>query len=123
SKESVTAFLIQTDYLMSSGFKCSDNEMNQIHDMIYYTLRCLSLGGYLVDCPQLERLGYGGDGNASTPTAQIMFELAPLYNNWLQAGHDSLREDGGMTHTAPHPYPAGGGPCWCGFIITATWQT
>ena len=40
--------------------------------MIYYTLRCLSLGGYLVDCPQLERLGYGGDGNASTMTAQTM---------------------------------------------------
>ena len=123
SKESVTAFLIQTDYLMSSGFKCSDNEINQIHDMIYYTLRCLSLGGYLVDCPQLERLGYGGDGNASTPTAQIMFELAPLYNNWLQAWDDCIREDGGMPHTVPNPYPAGGGPYWCGFIITATWQT
>ncbi len=123
SKESVTAFLIQTDYKMTSGFECSDNEINQIHDMIFYTLRCLSLGGYLVDCPQLERLGYGGDGNASTPTAQIMFELAPLYNNWLQAWDDCIREDGGMPHTAPNPYPAGGGPYWCGFIITASWNT
>ncbi len=123
AKESVTAFLIQTDYKMTSGFECSDSEINQIHDMIFYTLRCLSLGGYLVDCPQLERLGYGGDGNASTPTAQIMFELAPLYNNWLQAWEDCIREDGGMPHTAPNPYPAGGGPYWCGFIITATWNT
>jgi len=123
SKKSVTAFLIQTDYKMSSEFECSDKEINQIHDMIYYTLRCLSLGGYLVDCPQIERLGYGGDGNASTPTAQIMFDLAPLYNNWLQAWDDCIREDGGMPHTAPNPYPAGGGPYWCGFIITATWET
>ena len=123
AKESISAFLIQTDFKMSSGFECSDPEMNQIHDMIYYTLRCLSLGGYLVDCPQIERLGYGGDGNASTETAQIMFGLAPLYNNWLQAWGDCIREDGGMPHTAPNPYPAGGGPYWTGFIISATWNT
>ena len=28
-----------------------------------------------------------------------------------------------MPHTAPNPYPAGGGPFWCGFIITASWKT
>lgn len=123
SNENVTALLIQTDYKMASGFECSDNEINQIHDMIYYTLRCLSLGGYLVDCPQIERLGYGGDGNASTQTAQVMFELAPMYTNWLQAWGDCIRDDGGMPHTAPNPYPAGGGPYWCGFIITASWKT
>lgn len=123
SKEDITAYLIQTDYKMSSGFECSDNEINRIHDMIYYTLRCLSLGGYLVDCPQIERLGYGGDGNASTQTAQVMFELAPMYANWLQAWGDCIRDDGGMPHTAPNPYPAGGGPYWCGFIITASWKT
>ena len=91
--------------------------------MIWYTLQCLSLGGDLVDCPHLERLGYGGDGNASTLTAQTMFNLSPLYNNWLQAWADVIRDDGGMPHTAPNPYPAGGGPYWCGFIITATWNT
>lgn len=52
-----------------------------------------------------------------------MFNLGPLYNNWLQAWADVIREDGGMPHTAPNPYNAGGGPYWCGFIITASWQT
>jgi alpha-L-rhamnosidase len=28
-----------------------------------------------------------------------------------------------MPHSAPNPYPAGGGPYWCGFIITASWKT
>jgi len=28
-----------------------------------------------------------------------------------------------MPHTAPNPYKAGGGPYWCGFIITASWRT
>lgn len=122
-KETMSAFLIHTGYTDSSSFECSDSDMNRIHDMLKYTLRCLSLGGYLVDCPQIERLGYGGDGNASTLTAQTMFDLAPLYSNWLQAWYDCVRDDGGMPHTAPNPYPAGGGPFWCGFIITASWQT
>jgi alpha-L-rhamnosidase len=121
--ESVTAYLIHTDYKTASDFRCSDDDINRIHNMIFYTLRCLSLGGYLVDCPQIERLGYGGDGNASTETAQMMFDLAPLYTNWLQAWGDCIREDGGMPHTAPNPYPAGGGPYWCGFIISASWKT
>lgn len=119
----IKAHLIHTGYRRASSFECSNPEINKIHDMINYTLRCLSLGGYIVDCPQIERLGYGGDGNASTETAQIMFDLAPLYSNWLQAWADCIRDDGGMPHTAPNPYPAGGGPYWCGFIITASWKT
>ena len=119
----VTAHLIRTGYSGKSEFSCSDKDMNAIHDMIQYTLECLTLGGYMVDCPQIERLGYGGDGNASTLTAQTMFNLAPLYRNWMQAWRDSMKEDGSMPHTAPNPYTAGGGPFWCGFIVTASWQT
>ena len=122
-KENITAYLIHTGYREAATFECSDSDLNTIHNMLFYTLRCLSIGGYLVDCPTLERLGYGGDGNASTLTAQTMFDLGPLYSNWLQAWGDVVREDGGMPHTAPNPYPAGGGPYWCGFIITATWKT
>lgn len=123
SGDDISSYPIRTGYNLASSFECSDPDMNAIHDMIFYTLQCLSLGGYLVDCPQIERLGYGGDGNASTETAQTMFDLAPLYRNWLQAWGDCLREDGGMPHTAPNPYRAGGGPYWCGFIITASWRT
>ncbi len=123
SNESITAYLIHTGFELASGFQCSDPELNKIHDMVFYTLQCLSMGGDLVDCPTVERLGYGGDGNASTETAQTMFNLNPLYVNWLQAWADCIREDGGMPHTAPNPYKAGGGPYWCGFIITASWRT
>ena len=123
SSESIKAYLVHTGFELASGFQCSDPEMNKIHDMIFYTLQCLSIGGDLVDCPTIERLGYGGDGNASTATAQTMFNLNPLYANWLQAWADCVRDDGGMPHTAPNPYKAGGGPYWCGFIITASWKT
>ncbi len=121
--ESIKAYLVRTGFEAASSFECSDSDLNVIHDMLNYTLECLSIGGDFVDCPQIERLGYGGDGNASTLTAQTMFNLGPLYNNWLQAWEDAIRDDGGMPHTAPNPYRAGGGPYWCGFIITASWQT
>ncbi|MDY9918468.1 MAG: family 78 glycoside hydrolase catalytic domain [Proteiniphilum sp.] len=119
----IKGHLVHTDFEVASSFECSDDDMNRIHDMVAHTLRCVGLGGYLVDCSHLERLGYGGDGNASTPTAQTMFNLAPLYSNWLQAWEDVIREDGSMPHTAPNPFSAGGGPYWCGFIISASWNT
>ena len=123
SIDSVKAYLVRTNFEVASGFECSDPDLNTIHNMLNYTLQCLSIGGDLVDCPQIERLGYGGDGNASTLTAQTMYNMNPLYVNWLQAWADVVRDDGGMPHTAPNPYPAGGGPYWCGFIITASWNT
>ena len=97
--DSVKAYLIHTDYRIASSFKSSDQDLNKIHDMILYTLRCLSLGGYLVDCPQVERLGYGGDGNASTPTAQTMFNLGPF----IQAGWTTGLTVSGLTAECPTP--------------------
>lgn len=119
----ITACLIHTDYTGNSSFSCSDSDLNAIHNMIHYTLECLMIGGNMVDCPHVERLGYGGDGNASTLTGQTMFNLSPTYMNWMQAWSDCMRDDGSLPHTAPNPFSAGGGPYWCGFIITASWQT
>lgn len=123
SKDDVKAELIHTAFSEASSFECSDPEINVIHDMMQYTLKCLSIGGVFVDCPQFERLGYGGDGNSSLATASTMYDLSPLYYHWLQAWEDELRKDGSLPHVAPHPnHRPGGGPFWCGFIITAAWN-
>lgn len=119
----IEACLIHTDYSGNASFECSDPDLNAIYNMMAYTMRCLTLGGYMVDCPQIERLGYGGDGNASTPFVQTLFNMAPTYINWMQAWADCQRPGGSMPNTAPNPYTAGGGPYWDGFIITASWQT
>ena len=119
----ITGRAITTGYDGDSSFECSDADMNAIHNMIHKTVKALTLGGYMVDCPHIEKLGYGGDGNASTPTFQTMYNVSPLYLNWLMAWADSQREDGDMPHTAPNPNRAGGGPFWCEFIIIASWQT
>lgn len=120
--EDIKAMRMRTDYVRTSSFESSDKELNAIHDMVAYTLENLAFDGYMVDCANIERLGYGGDGNASALTFQTMFDASPLYVNWLQAWNDVIREDGGLPHTAPCPQRAGGGPYWCGFIVQAPWR-
>lgn len=123
ANKQINAYLIHGDYQPASTFRCSDNDLNAIHDMIRYTISCLTFSGYQVDCPHLERAGYGGDGNSSTNVSQTMYDMAPTYINWLQTWHDSMREGGSLPHVGPNPGAGGGGPYWCGFIVQAPWRT
>lgn len=113
---------MRTDYPMTAGFRCSDPELNAIHDLVARSLENLAFDGYMVDCASIERLGYGGDGNASTLSLSCLADVSPLYLNWLQAWADAQRPDGGLPHTAPNPYSAGGGPYWCSFLVQASWR-
>lgn len=123
SKNQIKSYLIHGDYQPAATFRCSDNELNAIHDMVSHTLRCLTFSGYMVDCPHLERAGYGGDGNSSTQALQTMYDVSPTYMNWLQVWKDAMREGGSLPHVAPNPGAGGGGPYWCGFIVLAPWRT
>lgn len=116
------ALQISGNYEAASSFACSDDDLNTIHNMINYTMRCLAFSGYMVDCPHLERTGYGGDGNSSTMTLQTMYDVAPLFHNWLQAWNDVIDADGSLPHVAPAG-GGGGGPYWCGFMVMAPWRT
>lgn len=75
---------IYGDYKQTATFECSDADLNAIHRMIQYTMKCLTFSGYMVDCPHLERAGYGGDGNSSTMSLQTMYDVAPTFENWVQ---------------------------------------
>ena len=110
-------------YKQAATFECSDADLNAIHNMIQYTMKCLTFSGYMVDCPHLERAGYGGDGNSSTMSLQMMYDVAPTFENWLQTWSDSMREGGSLPHVGPNPGAGGGGPYWCGFFVQAPWRT
>lgn len=117
----IKAYLIHTDFAAAGTFKSSSKLVNNIHDMTAYTLRCLSMGGVLADCPHRERLGYGGDGQSAMESIMMMYQASPLLKNWTAAWLDCQQPDGDMPHTAPNPYIAGGGPAWCGFLLTSTY--
>ena len=105
-----------------ASFECSDPRLNAIHDMVKYTLSCLTFSGYMVDCPHIERMGYGGDGNSSTMTLQTIWDVRDTYRNWLTAWADAMDSTGDLPYVAP-AFRTGGGPYWSGFIIKAPWRT
>jgi alpha-L-rhamnosidase len=123
STEQIKAHRIHGGYEPAATFACSDPDLNAIHDMVRYTMTCLTFGGYMVDCPHLERAGYGGDGNSSTQALQTMYDVSSVFMNWLQAWKDVMREGGSLPHVAPNPGAGGGGPYWCGFVVLAPWRT
>ncbi len=105
-----------------ANFWCNDERLNAIHDMVKYTLSCLTFSGYMVDCPHIERMGYGGDGNSSTMTLQTLWDVRSTYANWMQAWHDAMQPDGELPYVAP-AFRTGGGPYWPGFVVKAPWRT
>jgi alpha-L-rhamnosidase len=120
---SATGYLIRTAYDRAGEFTSSNELLNQIYGMVTRTYESLTLGGYVVDCPTRERLGYGGDAGTSMETGMFAFSTGGLYNRWLANWRDSQVESGSLPHTAPnYPNQGGGGPMWGGFVVTLPWQ-
>jgi alpha-L-rhamnosidase len=119
-----TGYLVRTGYDRAGRFTSSDSLLNRIYELTTRTYESLTLGGYVVDCPTRERLGYGGDAGTSLETGMYAFSTGGLYNRWLANWRDSQEpSSGSLPHTAPnYPNQGGGGPMWGGFVVTLPWQ-
>ena len=114
-------WLVRTDYQRAGGFECDQPLLNRIYATTLWTFENLSLGSYVVDCPQRERMGYGGDAHATTRTALNNYDLGAFYTKWSEDWRDVQGPDGNLPYTAP-TYWGGGGPGWSGFCITLPWE-
>ncbi len=121
SLDDMRGWLIRTDYKRAGQFECSNPLLNRIYETALWTWENLSLGGYSVDCPQRERMGYGGDAHATTETALGNFDLGAFYTKWSQDWRDVQGADGNLPYTAP-TYWGGGGPGWSGYCVTLPWE-
>lgn len=120
--EDVTGFMIHTDYPATTDFSCSDDLLNRIHDTIVWTYRCLSLGGYVVDCSHRERCGYGAEGQASMECGMTHFDQAAMFTKWLRDWRDVQDpRSGSLPNTAPTRW-GGGGPAWGAIVVTMPWE-
>lgn len=125
----ISGWQVRTAYETRTSFECSDSLQNWIYDRVCWTFRNLTIGGFVVDCPQRERRGYGGDAHATTETGLFNYKLASLFTKWLQDWRDvqgwqsrNGPKDGSgvLPHTAP-TNSGGGGPAWGGICITMPW--
>jgi hypothetical protein len=115
--------MIRTAYQPAGTFESSNDLLNRIYRTTTWTYENLTLGGYVVDCPTRERLGYGGDAGTSHETGMFNFDTAALYTRWLSNWRDAQRSNGDLPYTAPaYPEQGGGGPMWSGFTVTLPWQ-
>jgi len=120
---SATGYAIRTGYDRVGEFTSSNELLNQIHQMVTRTYEALTLGGYVVDCPTRERLGYGGDAGTSMEVGMFNYSTGGLYSRWLANWRDAQVESGSLPHTAPnYPNQGCGGPMWGGFVVTLPWR-
>jgi alpha-L-rhamnosidase len=139
--QQVRGWFIRTGYERAAEFRCSNALLNRIFETTVWTYENLSLGGYVVDCAQRERMGYGGDAHATTATAMDVFKTAALYFKWAEdwrdvqgksaawgvgkkadeLGSGKSVEAGNLPYTAP-TYWGGGGPGWSGYCVTLPWE-
>lgn len=142
--DDIKGWMVRTDYKNAARFECSDSLQNWIYDRVRWTFENLSLGGFIVDCPQRERMGYGGDAHATSETGMFNYHLGAFYTKWMQDWRDvqgtepmvgdmldtnharkaitsgRLLNNGVLPHTAP-TYWGGGGPAWGGIVVTLPW--
>lgn len=140
----IKGWLVRTAYKDAATFSCSDSLQNWIYNTVRWTYENLSLGGFIVDCPQRERLGYGGDAHATCETGMLNYQVAAMYTQWMEdwrdvSGTESIvgnmydtafarkgvmggrfLHKGILPHTAP-TYMGGGGPAWGGIVVTLPW--
>lgn len=124
SPADIKGWLIRTAYGRTSEFESSDELLNRIYRTAAWTYECLTLGGYVVDCPTRERLGYGGDAGTSIETGLFNFDTGGLYNRWSINWRDAQDpKTGDVPYTAPnYPDQGGGGPMWSGFVVALPWN-
>lgn len=119
----IKAHLIETVLSNAGHFSCSNPLLNQIHETNLWTLRCLNLGSYMVDCPHRERFGYGGDGHVSMEAMIMNFNAQLFYRKWFYDWVDAQNEKGMIPGTAPdHHGNMDLGPCWAGLSAVIAWK-
>jgi alpha-L-rhamnosidase len=122
------ALMIESDLESAGTFECSNNLFNRINQVNLWTIRCLNLGGYMVDSPHRERMGYG-DGQNMIDTHIMYQNASAFYGKWAV---DWLDDQNPVTGKSVQYAPNGACPdgtpdanCWFlwgGMVDVMPWK-
>jgi alpha-L-rhamnosidase len=85
-------------------FATSDSLLNQIYHNIYWTTRD-NYRSMPTDLPRDERQGWMGDRQEVSKGETYLFNVAPLYAQWLTDIRDDQRSDGSIPDVCPAYWP------------------
>ncbi len=95
------AELLRTDLPACGSFRCSDPQLNALHEMAALT-EANNLNGVFTDCPQRdERLGWLNDLSARIYESVCNFDLRDFLPNFVDMITDGQGPDGAIGDTAP----------------------
>lgn len=100
--DDLAAFAVHADVKPTSSFRCSDDQLNWLHNAATWSMLSNFVGFPTDCCMRDERTACRMDSQAYEDAACQFFDMRSYYAKWL--------DDGGM--------PTGGNPDWTGDILT-----
>lgn len=99
-KEDFTALAISTENEVTGSFRCSDGQISQLQNNIYWSQRSNNIT-IPTDCPTREKAGWTGDVVVYGATALFNQNMTAFYEDWLRSIRSDQKENGYVLGTVP----------------------
>jgi alpha-L-rhamnosidase len=100
----ISAVVVHSDLAQLGAFRCSDDDINRLHEASVWALRG-NVCGLPTDCPTRERSGWVGDWQIYVDTAAELYDVTDFSVGWLKDLAADQFPDGKVTSIVPDPSP------------------
>ncbi|MCQ2433554.1 MAG: family 78 glycoside hydrolase catalytic domain, partial [Clostridia bacterium] len=115
--------VIHADNGVTSAFDSDSEGLNFLYSAYIRTQLDNMHGGFPMDCPHRERLGYTGDGQCCAQAGMQLLDSREFYRKWIRDIFDCQNtENGHIQHTAPFQGGGGGPGGWGSAVITVPYS-
>jgi alpha-L-rhamnosidase len=97
----VTAIALASDLDQAGSFRCSNEDVNALHEAIAWTHRGNSVEVPTDNMSRNERNGWMADASLFCRTASLLTKTAPFYAKYLDDVSDAISSRGAYPHFAP----------------------
>jgi len=120
----LTYLVMSSDMKTIGDFKCSDETVNTLFDMVKRSDRS-NFYYFPTDCPHREKNGWTGDASLSAAHMALLYDTEKSWREWLHNIRKAQTESGmlpGIVPTAGWGYEWGNGPAWDSVLFNLPYQ-